>query len=248
MKTRMLGLENLEKMQKEDQKTRSAEKKAEDGKEEVKVEEKAEKEAPRVIVVKPRGKKHKASLAKVDKSKSYTVEEAVVLMKKAKWAAFDESVEIHMNVDKTGIKGEVDLPHSIGKTTRVVILDDKVLDDLAAGKIEFDVLVTHPSFMPKLAKFAKILGPKGLMPNPKAGTISPKPEEVVKKFAKGMLRWKTEPKFPLVHQLLGKLSYEDAKIVENVKAFVAAVGKPHITGAFLKSTMGPSVKIDLEKV
>ena len=114
------------------------------------------------------------------------------------------------------------------------------------GKIEFDVLVTHPSFMPKLAKFAKVLGPKGLMPNPKAGTVSMKPEEIVKKFEKGMLRWKTEAKFPLIHQMIGKISFAEKKLIANAEKFISAVGKVHIKNAFIKSTMSPSVKLELD--
>ena len=115
------------------------------------------------------------------------------------------------------------------------------------GKIEFDVLVTHPSFMPKLAKFAKVLGPKGLMPNPKAGTVSTKPEEVVKKFEKGMLRWKTEAKFPLIHQMIGKISFEEKKLIANAEKFIEAVGKTHIKNAFIKTTMSPSIKLEMLK-
>jgi large subunit ribosomal protein L1 len=152
-----------------------------------------------------------------------------------------------MNVVKTGLRGEVELPHSTGKTVRVAIVNDTVLEQLAENKIEFDVLVTHPSFMPKLARFAKLLGPKGLMPNPKAGTISPNPEEVAKKFMKGTLRWKTEPKFPILHQMIGKLSYETKNLSENAQALINAVGKVNIKNVFIASSMGPSVEIEIEE-
>jgi large subunit ribosomal protein L1 len=101
--------------------------------------------------------------------------------------------------------------------------------------------------MAKLAKYARTLGPKGLMPNPKSGTVTPNPEEVAKKFSKGVLRWKGEPKFPLIHQLIGKVSLEDGAIAENAKAFIAAVGKPHIQAAFIKTTMSPGLKLDLNQ-
>jgi large subunit ribosomal protein L1 len=129
-----------------------------------------------------------------------------------------------------------------------VIVDDKILEKIEQGVIDFDVLVAHPSFMPKLAKFARVLGPKGLMPNPKAGTVSPNPEEVVKKFEKGVLRWKTEPKFPLIHQLIGKISFDEKALIENAAAFVKAVGKPHIKAVFIKTTMSPSLRLDVEKI
>jgi len=86
------------------------------------------------------------------------------------------------------------------------------------------------------------------MPNPKNGTISTTPDEVVKKFAKGMLRWKTEPRFPLIHQMIGRVSLNEKQIEENVAAFLNAVGKPKIQKAVIKLTMSPGIKIDLEKI
>lgn len=211
-------------------------------------EAKEKKTKEKKVVVRQRGKKYLEMKKLVDKTKSYDLKEAIKLLKKMKFAKFDESVELHLNVDKTGLKGQADLPHSIGKTTRVAIVSDALLADIEKGKLEFDVLVTHPSFMPKLARFAKVLGPKGLMPNPKAGTISPKPEEVAKKFSTGGVRWKTEPKAPLVHQMIGKISLDDKAIAENAVSFITSVGKPHIFGVFIKSTMSPSVKLDIEKI
>ncbi len=256
MKPRMLGLEDLEKEQKQEQKKKSAEKKMEKARETVDAKE--EKADEKKVVKKSSsqkkkgqvgpGKKYLAMKKKVDDSKKYHLKDAVALLKELKHASFDEAVDLHLNVDKTGLKGEVELPHSTGKTVRVAILDDKLLEQIGTGKIEFDILITHPSYMPKLARFAKILGPKGLMPNPKAGTISANPEEVAKKFSKGMLRWKTEPKFPLIHQTIGKISFDDAKLVENAVAFIQSVGKMHILNAYIAITMGPSIKIDLEKI
>lgn len=259
VKTRILGLEDIEEAQKKEQKEKAAAKKLEkkkEVKEEVKTEEvkeekvaekKVEKKEKKEVKVesKVRGKKYQKVAKMADKNKIYKLEEAVKLVKEMKTAKFDETVELHLNVDETGLKGEVTLPHSTGKTVRVAVVDDKLLEKLEAGKIDFDILVTHPSFMPKLAKFAKVLGPKGLMPNPKAGTISPKPEELVKKFSGGTMRWKTEPKFPLVHQMIGKSSDEDKNLVENAQSFMDAVGMKHILKAFIKSTMSPSLKIDL---
>ncbi len=261
IRTRVLGYEEVEKEQKEEQKKRSAEKKAKEGKgekDETEVEGQAAQEQSekpkkskkgkksRNMPVHVKGKKYQKSLEKVDKTKTYTLLEAVELLKKIKFASFDESVELHLNVDETGLKGEIELPHSTGKTVRVKIVDDAALESIEKGIIDFDILIAHPSFMPKLAKFARVLGPKGLMPNPKAGTVSPKPEEVAKKFEKGTLRWKTEPKFPLVHQMIGKISAEDKAIVENASAFMKAVGVKHIKQAVIKSSMSPGVKIAVE--
>lgn len=258
VKTRILGLEDIEEAQKKEQKEKAAakklekkeknkEEKEETKKEEVKEEKKVEKKEKKEVKVesKVRGKKYQKVVKMADKNKLYKLEEAVKIVKEMKTAKFDETVELHLNVDETGLKGEVALPHSTGKTVKVAVVDDKLLEKLEQGKIDFDILVTHPSFMPKLAKFAKVLGPKGLMPNPKAGTISPKPEELVKKFSGGTMRWKTEPKFPLIHQMIGKAKDEDKNLVENAQAFMEAVGMKHILKAFIKSTMSPSLKLDL---
>ena len=249
IRTRVLGLEEVEEKQKKDQKEKASQKKAIKKKQEIKDvgvdRDRPETKAAPPTAAKPRGKRYFEAKKLVDKTKTYSLKEAVSLLKKIKAAGFDESVELHLVVDETGLKGEVELPNPTGKTIKIAIVDDKILSNIEKGKIEFDLLVTHPSFMPKLAKFAKVLGPKGLMPNPKAGTISANPEEVVKKFQKGVLRWKTEAKFPLIHQMIGKLSHEEKGLEANAKKFLEAVGARHILKAYLKSTMSPSIKISL---
>ena len=251
IRTRILGLADIEKQQKEEQKVHSAEKKAHESVEEVESSpvEKSKKEVQKKANVskKVRGKKYLEAKKKFGEVKKMKLAEAVELLKKAKYVSFDESVDVHMNVEKTGLRGEVELPHSTGKTVRVAIVNDAVLEQLANGKIEFDILVTHPSFMPKLARYAKVLGPKGIMPNPKAGTVSTNPEEVAKKFMKGTLRWKTEPKFPLIHQMIGKLSYDSKNLTENAQKFIDSVGKAQIKSLFIASSMGPSIEIEIEK-
>jgi len=207
--------------------------------------------SPKAVSIKSRGKHYQEAKKMIDRNKYYSLKEAVSLLKKINVGVdhdrpvfkFDQSVELHFVVDETGLKGEIELPFSTGKIVRVKIVDDSVLSDLEKGKIEFDVLVTHPSFMPRLAKFAKVLGPKGLMPNPKVGTVSMKPEEIVKKFEKGMLRWKTEAKFPLIHQMIGKISFEEKNLLANAEKFIEAVGKIHIRKAYIKTTMSPAVKL-----
>jgi large subunit ribosomal protein L1 len=237
----IVGLADIDKQHTEEK----AEKTVVEAAVEVKKEEKAPKKN---ISKKVRGKKYLEAKKKMGEKKVMKLTEAVELLKKAKYASFDESVDLHMNVVKTGLRGEVELPHSTGKVVRVAIVNDTVLEELAQGKIEFDVLITHPSFMSKLARFAKVLGPKGLMPNPKAGTVSATPEEVAKKFMKGTLRWKTEPKFPIIHQMVGKLSYDSKNLVENAQAFIDAVGKTQIKSVFITSSMGLSVGIEIEEV
>ena len=248
IRTRTLGDEKVEDKQKKAQKEKSLLKKVAKKEEVGEVVVEAKKPVKKQIVEKKsngRGKKYLAAKSQVDKKKLYKLAEAVELLKKMKYGKIDESFELHLNVLETGLKGEVEFPNSTGKTIRVAIVSDAVLLEIEKNKLDFDILVTHPSFMPKLAKFAKVLGPKGLMPNPKAGTISPNPEEVAKKFLKGNTRWKTEPKSPLIHQMIGKSSFEAKKLVENAEALLNSVQKKNITSGYIKTTFSPSVKIDL---
>jgi large subunit ribosomal protein L1 len=144
------------------------------------------------------------------------------------------------------------LPHGTGKETRVVIAnnaaDPKHVDELVAaieaGQISFDVLVATPDTMPKLARVARVLGPRGLMPNPKNGTVTPKPDEVAKKFAGGQINFKTEAKFPLLHLAVGKLSFGEKKLSENIKTALDAIQVKQIKTVTLKSTMSPGIKLD----
>lgn len=265
VRTRVLGLEEVEEKQKKQQKERTAEKKLKEAKapeaekaKEVKQaapeakEEKGQeakvdkKKVQKARPPRKRGVRYATNKRLVDKSKSYNPQEAVAILKKMKPAGFDESLELHINVDETGLKGEVALPHATGKVVRVQIVDDATIEKIQKGKIEFDVLVTHPSFMPKLAPLAKILGPRGMMPNPKAGTISDKPEELAKKFSSGTIKWKTEGKAPIIHQIVGKVSAADKELVDNIQAFTKAVGKNHIQTAFVTSSMSPSVPLSVE--
>lgn len=251
IRTRFIGIEEVEKQQKEEQKKRSHEKKSEKVEDVVDVEQaeqKKSKKAKKVTKERVRGKKYQEALKKIDEKKLYDLNDAIETLKKIAFAKFEESVELHLNVLKEGLRGEIELPHSTGKTVRVVIVNDAVLEDIEKGILNFDMLIAHPSFMPKLAKFARILGPKGLMPNPKAGTVSPNPEEAAKKFEKGTLRWKAESKFPIVHQLIAKLPHETNAIVENATVFINAVGKKNIKNAFIKSSMSPSLKVNLESI
>ncbi|OGK22801.1 hypothetical protein A3C98_02720 [Candidatus Roizmanbacteria bacterium RIFCSPHIGHO2_02_FULL_37_15] len=296
IRTRILGYEDIEIKQKEEQKRRADEKKhakhkiraqglkggermvqIEVGEDAVSKMEKAKKiltedsgkEIPtgkeagkkiKKIKKHVRGKNYLQAKKEIEKNKTsnlstslkkslklLTLSEAIKLLKKIHFAKFDESVEFHLNVDKEGLKGEIDLPHLTGKTFRVKIVDDKTLLDIEKGDLKFDILITHPQYMPKLAKYAKVLGPKGLMPNPKAGTISDKPEEVAKKFSKGAIRWKTEAKAPLIHQTIGKISFEEKALLANAEALLESVGKSHIRKAFIKTTMSPSIGLLMDK-
>ena len=258
IRTRILGFEDLEKEQKEAAKRRAAEKKmqkgadveaqVEDADEQVEQEtaKKAEKAAEKTTAkARSRSKKYQAAAAQVDADKEYALDEAVTLLKKTTFTSFVPTFELHINTKDSGLKGEIQLPHSAGKSVRVAILDDDLLEKIENGVIEFDVLLSHPSYMPKLARFARVLGPKGLMPSPKTGTITTNPEEVAKKYAGGMMRWKGESKFPLVHQMIAKADQPDLEIIENATAFLNQVGKAQVKEVYMTTTMGPSVKIAL---
>ena len=145
-----------------------------------------------------------------------------------------------------GISGQVTLPHGTGKKLRIVVADDAVIEEIESGKINFDVLVAKPEQMPKLAKVARVLGPRGLMPNPKNGTVTPNPDEVIAKLSAGQMSYKTEAKDPIMHLSVGKISFEEKKIEENLKTLFESIGTSKITQAVLKSTMSPSIKLAIK--
>jgi large subunit ribosomal protein L1 len=206
---------------------------------------KAEKAGKKVKPKKIRGRRWQEARKKIDPQKIYSLPEAIKLLKTVSLSRFDGSVDAHLVVKKTGLKGEVEFPHPTGKQQKIRIADEELLKDLEKGKIDFTLLIATPQMMPKLAKYAKILGPRGLMPNPKAGTITDKPEELAKKLA-GKTSWKTEPKAPLIHLTIGKVSQPEHQLEENFKALVAAIGQKNIKKVVLAPTMGPGIKIKIE--
>ncbi len=258
IRTRFIGDEKIEKKEKKEQKERAEVKKVKAIVVEEKIEEKHEvdkKPEKKIVISKKRGKNYLLAKSKIKQKlsgdlqkKGINLKQAIELLKKIKYAKFDESIELHIKILEKGTHGEVKMPYSIGKELKVKIVDDNLLGQIEKGKIDFDILISHPSYMPKIVKFAKILGPRGLMPNPKAGTISEKPEETAKKFKKGVLKWKSEQKQPLIHQQIGKISYEEKKIEENIRTFIESVGKAKILDIHITSTMSPSIKIDTSSV
>ena len=193
------------------------------------------------------GKKIKAALSKVDRTKFYGVEDAVKLVKETNITSFDATVTLHINLDKDApTRVELTFPHLAGATKKIAIASDSVLKDIEAGKLDFDILLTTPAFMPKLAKYAPVLGPKGLMPSPKSGTITPDPEKRAKEFAGGKTVVKAEPKFPLMHVNVGKTSQKPAELVANIATLIEAVKPKNIIKATLASTMSPGIKISLD--
>ena len=224
-----------------------------------------------------KGKKLVEASKLVDKSKVYTLEEAIELVKKTSITKFDSSVEIamHLNLDTKKadqqLRGAILLPNGTGKTKRVLVLTKGAGANLAkeAGaeyvgdldlieKIEkenwfdFDVIIATPDMMPALGKIGKVLGPKGLMPNPKTGTVTTDPAKAVSEVKKGRVEYRTDS-FGNVHALMGKVSFDNNALMENIKTFVNLIikSKPStVKGKYIKnvsisSTMGPGVKIDL---
>ncbi|MBI2190183.1 MAG: 50S ribosomal protein L1 [Candidatus Levybacteria bacterium] len=203
-----------------------------------------------------RSRRYQTVAGLVEKNKLYPINEALSLLAKLKTARFDETVELHINTIENGISGTLTLPHGTGKKTRVAIADpstssgqvqlDELLKKIEKGKIDFDVLLATPDVMPKLAKVAKFLGPRGLMPNPKNGTITDKPAEAAKKYEGGQTSFKTESKTPIIHLSLGKISFGEKKLMENIVAVLKALPSQKVKNATLKLTMSPGIKIKLD--
>jgi len=193
------------------------------------------------------GKAIKAAKSKVDSQKTYSIDEAVKLVKATNITKFVATVTLHINLQGKDAPTRVELtfPFVAGTAKKVAIVSDELLKEIEKGVINFDILVTHPSFMPKLAKYAKVLGPKGLMPSPKAGTITPNPEGKAKEFEAGKTLVKAEPKFPLMHVTVGKVNQPEAELVANIKALIDAVKARNISKATLASTMSPGIKLQL---
>lgn len=211
--------------------------------------ESIKKKAAKAKKVRVRSKRYVEKASLVEKNKQYPLSDAVSLVKQTSLTKFDGTVEIHINLnpqslgDKKDMRGTVALPHGTGKEVKVVIADDTVIADVEAGKINFDILVAHPSLMPKLARVARILGPKGLMPNPKTGTVGTDPERLALNLSKGQVNFKTEPDQPIIHMIVGKVSFEDKKLLDNIQAVLKAVGTAKIARATLTATMGPGIKL-----
>lgn len=194
---------------------------------------------------KRRGQRYQAVRSKIDKSKSYEPSQAVALVKKLSYSNFVGSLEVHLIVREIGMSVDLSLPHSTGKKVRVAIVDKDLLDQIEAGKLDFDVLISHPEFMPKLAKYARVLGPKGLMPNPKSGTLTPNPELKKKELEGGKFTLKTEKKAPLMHLSIGKLDMTDKDLVENLETVIKALGN-RLLKLSIAASMSPSVKVSFQ--
>lgn len=226
------------------------------------------------------GKKYRKAIEMVNPDLAYSVEEAAELLEKTNTVKFDPTVEIHFNlnldpkhVDQM-IRTTCSLPNGSGKTSKICAITDgdskallaagaaiagweELIDDIAQGNVDldFDTVVATPTMMRHLGKIARVLGPKGLMPNPKAGTVTPDLESAIKEIAAGKFEFRTD-KHGNIHSIFGKLSFGKDKLVENLKFFINLINevKPsgaksvYINSVFVCNAMGPSIKIDMTTI
>lgn len=223
-----------------------------------------------------KGKKYVEASKLVEKDKMYTTTEAVELVKKTSTTKFDSTVEIaiNLNIDTKKadqqMRGSITLPNGTGKTKRVCVLakgaaaeeakkagaefvgEQDLIDKMANENwFDFDVIVATPDMMPALGKIGKVLGPKGLMPNPKTGTVTPNVASAVEDIKKGMIEYRADS-YGIIHSIVGKASFDDKKLVENIDFFVNTIvkAKPtavkgnYINSITISSTMGPGIKLD----
>ncbi|MBQ9180770.1 50S ribosomal protein L1 [Candidatus Saccharibacteria bacterium] len=222
-----------------------------------------------------RGRKYQEAAKLVEKGKVYTLKEAIELASKTNTTKFDATLEAHvrLGVDPRqadqNIRTTIVLPHGNGKTVRVAVFapldeakkaaaagadiaeDEEFLQRLDKGQIEFDVLISTPQYMPKLGKYARLLGPKGLMPNPKAGTVTTDIEKAVKDAKAGKVEYRVD-KQAIVHIGLGKLSFKPEQLLENAETFFdslksqkpASLKGTYVKSVYLTTSMGPSIAIE----
>lgn len=204
-------------------------------------------ETHKVKTAKVRGKKYQAAKKLIDVTKYYPLSEAVQLVKKTSISKFEGKVEAHVTIADIGNVGEINFPHLESTSKKVVILNDTILEEIKAGQVNFDILIATPATMPKLLPLARVLGPKGLMPNPKNGTLTDKPEESVKRLSAAKTVVKTEKKAPIVHILVGKISQPEAELEANVAELIKVIKANKIKKLALCATMGPCVKVEVLK-
>lgn len=225
------------------------------------------------------GKKIVAARSELDQTKLYSVKDAIKILKQASFVKFDEVLEVAINLgvdprhSDQMVRGVVSLPAGLGKDVKVAVIckDERVaeasaagadiagsiniIDDIKAGKVDFDVCIATPDMMGMVGQVARILGPKGLMPNPKLGTVTADIATAVKNAKSGQVEYRVE-KAGIIHAGLGKISFNEEDLLKNVEAFVGSVVKAKPAGAkgtYLKkihmsTTMGPSVKVDLSTI
>ena len=225
------------------------------------------------------GKKYKEAFTKIDRLKSYELQEALGLLKEVAFANFDETVEavIKLGVDPRHadqmVRGSVSLPHGTGKTVKVLVFakgekaqeaedagadyvgDDDLVSKIQGGWFDFDKVVATPDMMASVGKLGRLLGPRGLMPNPKVGTVTNNVKEVVSDLKAGMIEYRVD-KAGIIHAPVGKKSFESTQLAENFKSLIDSLvkAKPesakgqYVRGVYISTTMGPGLKIDQQQL
>ncbi len=220
-------------------------------------------------------KKHKEALAKFDKQKEYSLAEAVKLVKEISYTKFDASVDlsVRLGVDPRKanqmVRGSVTLPHGTGKDVKVLVLCtpdkedeakaagadyvglDEYIQKIKGGWTDVDVVITMPSVMPKVGALGRILGPRGLMPNPKTGTVTMEVGKAVTAAKAGKIDFKVD-KYGIIHSAVGKLSFDEQKLIENINELMNTIVKlkpsaakgTYVKSVHLSSTMSPGIKVD----
>lgn len=192
-----------------------------------------------------RSKKYQKKQELIDNTQRYPLDSAVRLLRQVSYSKHN-TVELHINVRSDSLRGEINLPHSTGQSQKIAIFSDKIAKKIKAQDFDFDILLAKPSHMSDIAPLAKILGPRGLMPNPKSNTIVEDPEARKEELEKGTtLTFRTQPKAPIVHLVIGTLDLNNKKLHANLIESLQAVNPHLIKSAYLKSTMSPSIKLDL---
>lgn len=211
---------------------------------------------------KQRSKKYLAAQELIDRSKLYPLIEAVELAQKGSYSKFPGTVELHINTNLKSLRGLITLPFASGKKLTILAFgvgakaagadiegDEELLKDITIGKgLNFDIIVTTPEWMPKLALAAKVLGPRGLMPSPKNGTITDDLGKTISELQAGKIEYKTEANGTVIHLAVGKVDQESSQIRDNVKVLFNILGKSKVQNISLSSTMGPGVKVDLNSI
>ncbi len=198
-------------------------------------------------------------VALIDKQTLYPIDEAAVLVKQTAKTKFIGSVDAHLVTNQKGIRGFVALPHYTSSKKKILVFgnvkqdenilvgNDQTIKEIEDGKLspgkDFNIVIANPEYMPKLAKVAKILGPKGLMPNPKSGTVTTDPNAAIKDLNTGKLEYKSESDRPVIHIAIGKTNLNEKQITENVQALIDAIGMSKIIKLSINSSMAPSVKV-----
>lgn len=224
--------------------------------------------AKKSISLRHSGKKYKLAKDKIEKDKIYSPKEAFKLLAEVSYTKFDPTVEVHLNVDEKNLRGHVNFPHPIGpkkekrflvfaekyksENKNVIIASDDSVRDIEEGRLkparDFDVVIATVPYMPKLVKIAKILGPSGMMPNPKNGTITNNPQSIIEDKGSDAIEFRSDPIAPIVHIKIGKLSSKEIKIKDNLKAIIDSIGPSKIKKATIKTSMSPGIQIDIAQI